>query len=271
MPRRRGRGSQGERLTHDPGRSQEFRDFREYADGDDLRHLDWNVLARLGNRVVRNYQDEQELKVTLILDGTASMGIGDGAKWRTAISVASALGYVALQGGDALQAYLLGSATQLRFVRGGASIGKWAVWLGGLQVSEASASLARGCEKVAASLTTPGLTIVVSDGLDPAAEAALRGLARRGQEVWLVQVLAEEELQPPFTGDLELQDVDTGQIRVCTITEEARAVYLQNLDRHNAILFDGCQRTGGRAMTARAGSSVDRLLRDIWRPLRWLG
>lgn len=271
MARKRGLGSQGERLSQTAGLSLDFRDFREYADGDDLRHLDWNILARLGHRVVRTYRDEQELKVTILLDGTASMGVREGAKWRTARSVAAALGMVALQGGDSLQCYVAGSGASIRSLRGSSALGRWGQWLGSTSPAEEGSSLRRGCEALSGRLQSPGVTLVVSDGLEHDAEAALRSLIKREQELWWVQVLDQEELDPFLTGDLELMDVDTGQVRTCTVTLDSRRTYLANLEAHSDSLVQAAQQSGGRSMRVVAGTTMDVLAREVWRPKRWIG
>src|SRR6476619_4360431 len=69
MPRKSFGGRvRGERLTKKKGISIEFADYREYTDGDDLRHLDWNVLARLGVPVTKTYRDEEDLAVHVLVD-----------------------------------------------------------------------------------------------------------------------------------------------------------------------------------------------------------
>ena len=66
-PRRTSTGRQrGERLSKAKGVSLEFKDYRDYSEGDDLRHIDWNVLARLGTPIIKTYQDEEDLPVYLL-------------------------------------------------------------------------------------------------------------------------------------------------------------------------------------------------------------
>lgn len=271
LARRRGLGSQGERLSQTAGLSLDFRDFREYADGDDLRHLDWNILARLGHRVVRTYRDEQELKVAILLDGTASMGVREGAKWKTARSVAAALGMAALQGGDSLQCAVAGTGAAIRSLRGASALGRWGQWLGSVSNAEEGASLQKGCEALAGRLQAPGVTIVISDGLESSAESALRSLIKREQELWWVQILDHEELDPLLTGDLELMDVDSGQVRSCTVTLDSRRSYLASLEAHSEALNQAARQSGGRSMRVLAGTTMDVLAREVWRPKRWIG
>ncbi|MEZ5163391.1 MAG: DUF58 domain-containing protein [Fimbriimonadaceae bacterium] len=71
----------GERVTKRTGISIEFADYRDYTEGDDLRHLDWNVLARLDTPIVKTYQDEEDLAVHLLVDLSPSMNFGDQQSW----------------------------------------------------------------------------------------------------------------------------------------------------------------------------------------------
>src|SRR5947209_4991141 len=98
----------GERLTRRAGLSIEFADYRSYAEGDDLRHLDWNVLARLDNAVTRTYRDEEDLAVHLLLDDSPSMAFGEPTKLLAARELAAAFGYLGLCGGDAVTPVRLG-------------------------------------------------------------------------------------------------------------------------------------------------------------------
>ena len=98
----------GERLTRKKGISIEFSDYRDYAEGDDLRHLDWNVLARLEAPIMKTYRDEEDLAVHLLVDGSPSMEFGEPTKAQAANKLATALGFLGLAGGDAVYLKRLG-------------------------------------------------------------------------------------------------------------------------------------------------------------------
>jgi uncharacterized protein (DUF58 family) len=97
-PRHRIEGSYGGRhASHSLGGAGEFADYREYAAGEDLRRLDWKVLARTGRAYVRLFQDEANLVCTLVLDASGSMAFGDargGTKLDYARFLASALSHL---------------------------------------------------------------------------------------------------------------------------------------------------------------------------------
>src|SRR5690606_601697 len=89
----------GERRSRAIGSGMEFAQYKDYEPGDDLRHLDRHVYARLGKTVVRRYHLEQRLRVAVLLDASASMAV-DPASWRRAVDVAAVFGEAALNGGD---------------------------------------------------------------------------------------------------------------------------------------------------------------------------
>src|SRR6267142_1876678 len=60
----------------DYGFSQEFAEYRAYSEGDDLRHIDWNVFARTERAYLKRYRGETNTLVTILLDASASMGFG---------------------------------------------------------------------------------------------------------------------------------------------------------------------------------------------------
>src|SRR5262249_22079031 len=86
----------GERLSKKKGQSVEFADYRNYVVGDDLRHLDWNLFARLDRLFIRLFMEEEDLHLYLLIDNSLSMDFGTPTKLHYAKQVAAALGFVGL-------------------------------------------------------------------------------------------------------------------------------------------------------------------------------
>src|SRR5215211_4963171 len=86
----------GERRSKRKGQSVEFADYRNYSVGDDLRHLDWNLFARLDRLFIRLFMEEEDLHVYLLIDNSLSMDFGAPSKLQYARQVAAALGFVGL-------------------------------------------------------------------------------------------------------------------------------------------------------------------------------
>src|ERR671930_845039 len=86
----------GERRSKRKGQSVEFADYRNYAVGDDLRFLDWNLYARLDRLFIRLFMEEEDLHVYLLIDNSLSMSFGTPTKLHYARQVAAALGFIGL-------------------------------------------------------------------------------------------------------------------------------------------------------------------------------
>src|SRR2546427_2780243 len=86
----------GERRSKRKGQSVEFADYRNYVKGDDLRHLDWNLYARLDRLFIRLFQEEEDLHFYVLIDNSLSMDFGTPSKLHFARQVAAALGFIGL-------------------------------------------------------------------------------------------------------------------------------------------------------------------------------
>lgn len=236
----------GERLSRRKGISIEFADYRDYGEGDDLRHLDWNVLARLETPVIKTYQDEEDLAVYILADCSSSMSFGSPTKLQVAAKIACALGYVGLCSLDAVFVRSLGVREKpKRALRTRASFPKIAGWAEGLS-AESATSLSATLRDFAASSVRPGCVFVISDGLDPDVFSALRIVGGRGHEIGFIQVLSDEEIDPDIEGDLRLIDAESGQPVEITAGSQVLKTYKQALESHTDNLKAECVRIGGR-------------------------
>src|SRR5437667_1525080 len=86
----------GERRSKRKGQSVEFADYRNYVVGDDLRHLDWNLFARLDRLFIRLFLEEEDLHFTILIDNSLSMDFGNPTKLHYARQVAAALAFIGL-------------------------------------------------------------------------------------------------------------------------------------------------------------------------------
>lgn len=261
----------GERLTRAKGTSIEFSDYREYTEGDDLRHLDWSVLARLDQTIVKTYQDEEDLAVHLLVDDTASMTFGEPSKLAAAQRMACALGHIALMGGDAVfPRSLTGQAGPRGALRGRVSYPRLADWAQSLGPTPSSVNLVKGLRAFASSTARLGLVIVLSDGLDPDCQTALRAIAARGHEVWMLQMLSRLETDPDLEGDLRLVDAETQAAVEITANRGTLRVYQENLRLHSETLADACRHGGGRYAQMLTDTSLSGLVKNVWRREGWV-
>jgi uncharacterized protein (DUF58 family) len=205
-------GLKGGRRSVKRGQSVEFADFRDYALGDDLRQLDWNVLARLEKLFVKLFVEEEDVTITLLLDASASMATGRPDKLQFAKRAAAALGYVGLASEDRIALSVLGGRSARRRValRGSGRVFHLLTELSAVQPAEGATDLVAAARHAAAQLSGRGVVILLSDLLDPGADKVIRELAATRSELVVLHVLSPQELDPPLEGDLRLVDAETG-------------------------------------------------------------
>ncbi len=206
-------GLKGGRRSVKRGQSVEFADYRDYALGDDLRQLDWNVYARLEKLFVKLFIEEEDVTVTLLIDASASMAAGSPAKLVFAKRAAAALGYIGLASEDRVAVSALAGriARRRAAMRGSGRVFRLLADLSAIEPAEGPTDLVAAVRHAAAQLHGRGVVILISDLLDPAADKVIRELAATGSELIVIHVLSPDELDPPLMGDLRLVDSETGE------------------------------------------------------------
>lgn len=236
---------QGERRSKQRGQSVEFEDYRNYVPGDDLRHVDWNVFARLDRFFVKVFQHEEDLSCHVVLDASASMEAGSPSKLAVGQRLAMALAYVALVNNNRVGVSVY-DGSYLRWVgpvRGRRNVQRVArvlldsSWPHGAPERAAAAEIGvtnfgTAMRAIAQSRTGKGVMVVISDFLIPEGyEDGLRMLAGGGYDTFCMQVLSPGEIDPAkegvradgvpvLIGDLQLMDVETGRVADVTLTAD---------------------------------------------------
>jgi uncharacterized protein (DUF58 family) len=206
-------GLKGGRRSVKRGQSVEFADYREYALGDDLRQLDWNVLARLERLFVKLFIEEEDVTVTILVDASPSMAFGRPQKLLFAKRAAAALGYIALASEDRVVVSALAGRAARRQggLRGSGRVLRLLANLSSIQPADGPTDLLAAARHAGAMLTGRGVVILLSDLLDPAADRVIRELAATGSDLIVLHLLSPEELDPPLEGDLRLVDSESGE------------------------------------------------------------
>jgi uncharacterized protein (DUF58 family) len=192
-------------MHHNPhaGTSIEFAEHKEYAPGDDVRHMDWKAVARVGRYYIKRFEDETEMRTFLLLDSSASMGYQRRgvSKLQYGSYLAAALGYLLAQQGDPAGLLLFDENTRTYLpprTRGGhirdlllALDGAYAA--GRTQPGRALAHAAELADR-------RSVIIIMSDLLDAPADLAdrLRQVRSRGHDVTLFHLLDPDEVELPF-------------------------------------------------------------------------
>ena len=236
----------GDRLSKRKGRGAEFADYRPYTVGDDLRFLDWNLYGRMEKLFLRLFLEEEDLSVYLLIDNSRSMDSGNPTKLRYAKQVAAALGFIGLVNLDrvSIEAVGGGDAGRSPVYRGRPSLWRMLKFLDNVPVAD-SGDLNRALRRFAQRATGQGVAVILSDFLDKDGyEDGLRFLAARSLDVYAVQVLSQEEIDPPYTGDLKLTDVEDGDEAEITISAPLLARYRQTLTAFRSALSGFCTKRG---------------------------
>ena len=205
-------GLKGGRRSVKRGTSVEFADFRDYSLGDDLRQLDWNVLARLEKLFIKLYVEEEDVTIHFLVDCSASMVSGRPPKLLFAKRAAAALGYIGLASEDRVAVTALAARAGRRQValRGSGRVFRLLATLSSMQPADGATDLLAAARHAGAQLHGRGVVVLISDLLDPGADKVIRELAATGSELIILHVLSPDELDPSMEGDVRLVDVETG-------------------------------------------------------------
>ncbi|MFZ5468149.1 MAG: DUF58 domain-containing protein [Myxococcota bacterium] len=262
LPRVPHRGRVGEVRAASVGSSMEMHDFRAYQPGDDVRHLDWNAVARTGELVVRVRQEEVSPRVEVLLDASRSMAVSP-VKAERSTEVAMLLCKVAARQG--LEPTVLVTSRSPRRATGG---GCEAV-LRALE-HDAADHLLEALRR-SPPLRPCGLRLVVSDFLF---EAPLDQLAQRlsaqASALALIQVLDQEDTRPTGGEGARLVDAETGEVLERILASSVVESYQRRLAEHQQLLRTAAFRVRATLVTAPAQPSIDVLARGPLAPL-WEG
>ena len=210
-------GRAGKHASMLKGASVEFRDHRDYVQGDSLRHLDWKVFGRSERYYIKQFQEETSLRVHLVLDASASMAFkhsGKATKFGFARELAASAAYLSHHQQDSVGLVIYDDEVR-RWIPAKGGTRHVRHLLGALSAHEPGGRTDTGkaLESLAEGMARRGLVLMMSDLLDDP-EAVFRALAhfrRRGHDVILVQTLDPAELDLPFDGVSDFIDMETGE------------------------------------------------------------
>lgn len=271
IARRLFRGKQrAERKTRKVGSGLEFADHREYSPGDDIRNLDWGVLMRLEQTLVRLYEEDEDLPIRVAVDVSDSMSTSGGSKLRYAFQVGAALAYVGLANLDRVGLTCMSRAvhTTLPAVRGKGRIFRVFDFLKGAPRGGPT-DIRAACGRLAAESNQPGLTVVLSDFYDlDGAFDGLNLLRFRKHEPVAIQILDPREVDPTqsgLRGDVTLVDVEGGPGRDVTMSPATLRAYAEAHEKFCQALAASCRSRGIPYFRAETNVPFDELVLRMFR------
>ena len=230
------------------GFSVEFTEYRQYTQGDDLRHLDWKLFARSDRYYIKRFEDETNLRCLLLLDDSRSMNFGSRgySKSEYARTLAATLGYFLNTQRDAVGLAKFSSEID-DFIPPRYRVGHLRRILVSLEREAIGTSthLSKPLEQIAERLNKRGVLVLISDLLAPLEmlELSLGALAARGQEVIVFHVLDPEELRFEFTAPEMFEDLES-QDQLYVDPAAIRTEYLKRFGKHLEAVEAICARLG---------------------------
>ena len=230
------------------GFSVEFTEYRQYTQGDDLRHLDWRLFARTDRYYIKRFEDETNLRCLLLLDASKSMNFGSVGytKSEYARTLAATLAYFLSMQRDAVGLATFASEIE-DFIPPRYRSGHLRRLLVSLEkeAEGSSTHLARPLIQIAERLNKRGMLVLISDLLAPleTLETSLGSLTVRGQDVIVFHILDPEELNFHFGSPELFIDLETDR-RLYVDPTSIRREYLMRFAEHLASIESVCSRLG---------------------------
>lgn len=256
--------SRGEHLSGKGGSSTDFADYRDYAAGDDLRYVDWNIFARLRRPYIKQFQHEEEMHVVVLVDASTSMLFED--KLLRARQLAAAFGIMGLLNVERVSTYASHSRQgQPWMLPPGSGRTRIRQLLGFLEQVEGGGDtpIEKAIETMLRFHRGRGVAILLSDFLTFGdLSRPMNLLFSAGLEVWGIQILAESEINPNVQGDLRFVDSESQETLDITNASELLNVYQDQRLWLQQTLDTMCRSRQGRFLSVNSASSLTSILFD---------
>ena len=204
------------------GSSCEFADYRDYQPGDDINKIDWNSYARFEQLYLKLFLDERQMHTKIYIDASRSMDYLSAGKAEQAIQLAAAIAYISVNEMNKVSVYVIKDSEIVEIVQ--PTVGKDMFFERILGLND----IEFGGESCISEAILPsavgmgdGMSVIISDFLtDTDFEKAIDHLISKRRDVFCIQVLANDELNPQLTGKKHLFD-----------SEDISKIYKKNIDR----------------------------------------
>jgi uncharacterized protein (DUF58 family) len=246
------------------GHSVEFVQHREYTPGDDLRHLDWKVWSKTDRFYVKQYEEETNLRATLVVDVSESMHYGRGPlnKYEYACTVAACLAHLQLRQQDSVGMLTFDSDVR-QVVPPRSQQTHIDSLVKAMHVSRPreKTDIDRILRRVAESVSSRGMVIIVSDLLVDRGPLfrGLEMLCHRRHDILVFHVLDDDELTFPFAGTTRFEGMEELPQLVCD-PRALRDGYIEALEEYLVEVRRGCTRMGIDYALVRTGEYLDAVL-----------
>ncbi len=237
------------------GFSVEFAQHRQYVQGDDIRYIDWKVFGRTDRHYIKQYEEETNLQVMLLVDASESMtyagkqtqGWRSGEDWRKfdhAVSIAASLSYVALHQQDSAGLAIFDQKIR-QFVKPSNNPRQWRTIIDELSTVPKNHKTRTGAilDEIAEQLHHRSLIVLISDLFDDPKNIikGIQHLRYRRHDLIVLQVLDDDEMNFPFDNTTMFKGLEEmGEVIV--EPRALREAYLEEFNKHTALIKDECHR-----------------------------
>lgn len=230
-------GRQGQQIGHAAGTSLDFRDFRDYQPGDDLRRIDWGAYGRSDRLLVKLFREENEPHADILIDTSRSMNTE--SKAGAALRLVSLLGTAARNAKCSCRTWMtLGGCHPVENSREPASAWQGISFSSRLPLPEELSILPPRWRN-------RSIRILISDLLFPGKPAAvLSRLVGGAAALSVIQILSEADLRPSFYGNVRIRDAESGEIRELFFDDAGQKLYQDRLEQHRNSWYESCRSMG---------------------------
>lgn len=262
----------GEHLSGKGGSSTDFSDYRDYAPGDDVRYVDWNIFSRLRRPYIKLYHQEEEMHVVVLIDASSSMLFED--KLDRAKQLAAAFGVMGLFSSERVSVYAFNEPQGALPATGGyTGRGNMRKIFRFIEQIEGggSAPLETGIDLLLKRHRGRGVIVVLSDFLTFGdLRRAFNTLNSAGLELFALQIMGPTELDPDVNGDLRLVDCETERTLDVSSASHLVTVYHEYLSAFQRKLEVLCRQRGGKFLTTNAADPIELVILDQLRRQGWV-
>ena len=244
----------------------EFADHRAYVPGDDFRRIDWKAFARNGTLNLRQFEEERDARVYVMVDLSGSMSRGKPPKIDVAKKLAAAFAYVGMRQYDRSVVLPFGDdlERESRPLRSMSDLPEVDRFLSGCSAG-GNTHFSQTVRTLAERHNKRGLVVVISDLMKPEGfPDTFRTLGALGHELRVVHVACEEDRRPSLNGELELFDAESGQTVRLRVSKDLLDAYTKEIDKHVGACRDAARRAGGRFVELDVDMAGDTLLKKAF-------
>lgn len=264
-------GATGNRKSKSKGSSVEFSDYREYAEADDFRRIDWNAYGRFERLFIKLFMEEREAMVHIFLDTSKSMDFGNPKKSFASRRLAAAIGYLCFANYDSVSVYCINeNIDAMRLNLRGKN--NFPALLKTLESVEYRGETNLYSSVLQANIQDRrGISIIISDLFSNNARSRnsgyfddmLKYLKFKKQDVYVCQVLSPAEIEPDLDENCRLVDSETSEFLDVTISSSLIRTYKDAFRRFVERIENDCFKRGARYMLMNTSVPVEQAVKTM--------